>query len=238
MTHGDFVNITNDGTADVESAAATLNVTPGAVITKIVVQDLTVGHTYAVQVSFPGAKTPQKYLVPSNGAAATNGGKLVPGAIIDCKIPVPTGLSSVSITSWADVASATVSIGFMWEKGESGQTYSDFTKTTSAGTSETLIGTISIAGGATIKKIVVASRLGVGLLKSVRLDYSGIETPHKYLCTPMIYDSVGTEVQNAAIIASPTIDVDVKVPGNTNSISIYGTSQTASNTVAVALVWV
>lgn len=239
-TFSNIVAITNNATGDTESAAGTIAVTPKAVITKIIVQDLTVGHTYAVVINFPSIVTPQRYVVPSNGAAASNGGKLVAQPfIIECRIPVPDGISNVSVSTFADTASATVEVGLVWELGNSEQTtHSDFTATTAAGTSETKIGSINVTAGKTIKRIVVASRLGVGVLKNVRLDFSGIEAPQKYCACPLIYDAMGTEVQNAAIFGVPPIECEVPIPSNTSSIDIYGTSQTASNTVAVGLIWV
>ena len=240
-TFSDIVAITNNGSADAESAASTISVTPGATITKITVQDLTVGHTYAVKVSFPGVTNPQRYVVPSNGMAGTNGGKLVAGLqTIDCRIPVPQGLSSVQITTYGDTASATVEVGVQWQAGKvtGNPTQSDFTATTAAGTAETKVGTINVPGGAAIKKITVASRLGVGLLKNVRLDYSGVQAPQKYSTGPIIYDATGTEVQNSTIQGNSAIDVDIQLPSNVATVDVYGTSQTASNTVAIGLIWV
>lgn len=240
MTNGDYVAITNSGSADTESAQSTVNISPGAVITKITVLDLTLGHTYAVRIDMPGMATPEKYLDPANGAAATNGGKLVPKNVnIDCRIPVPSGLSQVKVSTWADTASATCLVGLKWEIGTSGQqTFSDFTETTNVGTSETKIGTISVAGGVTLRQIVVTSRLGVGLLEYVRLEYAGVVTPQKYLIEPgVIYDAMGTEVQNAAIFGAIPIDITVKLPSNVSSVDIYALSQTTANTAAAALVW-
>lgn len=238
-TFGDFVTITNNGSADAESAASTMAVTPGATITEITVQDLTLGHTYAVKIDFPGITSPQKYVVSSNGAAGTNGGKIVPGwERIPCRIQVPQGLSNVSITTYADTASATVKVGLKWQNGSGGQTtFSDFI-TGSAGTSEAKLGSINVPGGKTLKAIVTASRLSVGLLEYVRLDFAGIQAPQKYITAPTIYDAVGTEVQNTCLYGTPPIPVDITIPSNVNSVDIYTLSQTASNTCAVSLVWV
>lgn len=113
-TYADQVAITGNATADTESTQTSVAVNPGARIFKISVISLTVGNTYAIRIDFPGINTPQKYLFPSNGAVLANGGKLQPSIDVDCDIPVPSGITSVNISTFADVASATAKVGIRW----------------------------------------------------------------------------------------------------------------------------
>lgn len=236
-TFGDFVTITNNGTADNESAASTISIQPNSTIYEITVQDLTVGHTYAVKVNFPGINSPQNYLATANGAAGTNGGKLLP-CYQRIAVSIPVGQqNSVNITTFADTASATVKVGLVWTTGGSGtKTFSDYVLVT-VGTTETS-GTINVPAGAHIKKITYSSRLSIGLLEYIRVDCSGIATPQKYLTMPMVYDAVGTEVEDTCLYGGMEINVDIVVPPTANTITVYGLSQTASNTCAIGLVWV
>lgn len=115
-TYGDWVAITGSGTANAESAQSTMEVTQGCVITEISVASLTVGTTYAVKIDAPGLASPQKYVMGCNGAAAnTNGGKVFGGnKRIKCRIVLPSGCSTVKISTYAGVASATCRVGLKW----------------------------------------------------------------------------------------------------------------------------
>jgi len=116
-TYGDWVAITNSSTADTESSQSSIAVSVGARITKIIVCSLAGGNTYAVRIDCPSISSPQKYVVPCNGAAANvNGSKVSPAyKEIDCDIPLPAGASTVYVSTWADVASATCKVGLVWE---------------------------------------------------------------------------------------------------------------------------
>lgn len=113
-TFADQVAITGNGTADTESTQSQIAVNPGAHIFKISCISLTVGNTYGIRIDFPGISTPQKYLLPSNGAVLANGGKLQPSIDIDCDITVPGGITSINVSTFADVASATCKVGLRW----------------------------------------------------------------------------------------------------------------------------
>jgi len=114
-TYGDWAAITGNGTADSESAASNISVSAGAVITRITVTSLTVGNTYAVKISAPSMPAPQKYVIPVNGCVLANGGKIQPSQHIDVRIPVPSGASTIQVSIYADVASATAKVALQWE---------------------------------------------------------------------------------------------------------------------------
>jgi hypothetical protein len=117
-TYADVISITNSGTADVESAQSTVQCQAGAEIYEISVQSLTVGNTYAVKIDAPGIASPQRYVIPSNGAAAnTNGAKICAGwTTIKCNIPIPG--TNMLISTYADVASATCKVNLRWRAGD------------------------------------------------------------------------------------------------------------------------
>lgn len=238
-TFSDIVAITNSATADAKSAGSTMTVTANSTITEISVQSLTVGNTYAVEISFPSAPSPLKYLVNTHGAPATNGQAIAPVENIPVRIPIGVN-TTVTIYTYADTASATCEVGLKWETGNSGQiTYSDFL-TASIGTSETDCGDISIPARATIKQIRFASRLSIGRIKQIRLYFNGMATPQTYSTGSCLYDAVGTQVQDNAggIQGAQAIDVNITIPQGTSIVSVYATSQTASNTSAIGLMWV
>lgn len=117
-------------------------------------------------------------------------------------------------------------------------THSDFAiGTITTANTEFKVGTINIPGGARIKQIGLANRLGVGTTYLVRLDYAGIKTPQKYTPQGILYDSIGTEVQPMACFASAMIDCDIPLPSNVNSVDVYATADTNSTKVAISLVW-
>jgi len=117
-THGDWVAVTGNGTADTESAQGTIYVNPGAVLTGISVCSLTVGNTYAIRISFPNCPEPQKYVISSNGGAPTAGIKENFSQVIPIRVPVPAGVTAVLVSTFADVASATAKVSLKWEAPE------------------------------------------------------------------------------------------------------------------------
>jgi len=118
-------------------------------------------------------------------------------------------------------------------------THSDFVTAALSATAnaETLVGTINVRAGATIKLITYAVRAVKGTLYALRLDYTGIKTPQKYVI-PSTFGMNGTEAQTLDIWGSPAIEVGITLPQNCSQVSIYAQGDTASMTVAAGLVWV
>lgn len=238
-TNGNYVAITNSGTVNSESAQSAIECQAGVEIYEISIASLTVGTTYAVKIDAPGILGPQKYVLPTNGAAAnTNGGKLCPASeTIQCKIKIPG--TKFLVSTWAGVASATCRVGVKWRIGVSGPaTFSDFVTAApgTAGTEAEAATKMSVMPGKHIKQICVANPDFLGSIYTVRLDGPGLSTPQTFIL-PSIYEAAGTEVEYSNAWSQKPIDVDIEIPPTCNSIAVFATADVNSTKCVIGLVW-
>ena len=112
-------------------------------------------------------------------------------------------------------------------------TFGDYVSITTTGTSE-VTGTISLSGPAKIIEILVAGEDTDAFPVAVRLEWTGIKTPQKYLLG-VINKAAGTEAGPSLI--QVRIPVDVDVPSNISQVTL-GLTATGAGTWKVGLKWV
>lgn len=118
-------------------------------------------------------------------------------------------------------------------------TFSDFVTATLSGTArvETKVGTINVKPGGKLTRITFANRTFVGAIQCIRLDYTGVKTPKKFLPTGNLSDATGTEVVTHSTNPAEGIEVSIPIPSNCSQIDVYAAADVASTKVAVGLEW-
>ena len=104
------------------------------------------------------------------------------------------------------------------------------------GTSEAAATAIKVPGGARIIWIGCYNVTGTGVVYQLRLDYTGVKTPQKYLL-PVLEALQGTEVGSGSVMGENGIDVDITIREVTD-VTIYGLASLASQTCLVGIKWV
>ena len=116
-------------------------------------------------------------------------------------------------------------------------TYSDFVTATpgTAGTEAAASTTISVPAGARLKRITIANPTVIGMIYSIRLDYTGIKTPQKFT-TSSYYEPTGTEIEYTNAWPEEYIDIDIPIEKPT-AITIYVTADVNSTVAVIGLIW-
>lgn len=107
------------------------------------------------------------------------------------------------------------------------------TATGTMGTSEAAFTAIKVPGGSRIFKIRVYNITGTGVVYQIRIEYSGIKTPQKFLL-PVLEALQGTEVGSGTVMGDNGIDVDITLDEE-KTVTIYGIASLASQSCVVGI---